>query len=145
MFCRNCGNEIDGKAVVCIKCGVRPNDGTAHCQACGKDTQAGAVMCVHCGAALAASPAQRKSAADKKLVAGICGILLGALGVHKFILGYTTPGVVMLVVTIAGFFVTCGVAPWIVGIIGLIEGIIYLTKSDEEFAAIYLENQKHWF
>lgn len=145
MFCRNCGNEIDDKAVVCVKCGVRPNDGTTHCQACGKDTQPGAVVCVHCGAQLAASSAQRKAAADKKLIAGICGILLGALGVHKFILGYTTPGVVMLLVTIVGGFLTCGIAPAIVGVVGLIEGIIYLTKSDDEFVQIYVDNQKPWF
>lgn len=145
MFCRNCGNEIDDKAVVCVKCGVRPHDGTAHCQACGKETQPGAVLCVHCGVQLAASSVQRKAAADKKLAAGICGILLGALGVHKFVLGYTTAGVVMLVVTVVGFFLTCGIAPWIVGIIGLVEGIIYLTKSDEEFARTYVDNERPWF
>jgi TM2 domain-containing membrane protein YozV len=145
MFCRNCGNQIDDKAVVCIKCGVRPTDGTAHCQACGQPTQPGAVVCVQCGAQLAASSAQQKTAADKKLVAGICGILLGALGVHKFILGYTTPGVVMLLVTIVGFFLTCGIAPGIVAVIGLIEGIIYLTKSDEDFVRTYIDHQRHWF
>lgn len=29
---------------------------------------------------------------------------------HKFVLGYTTPGVIMLVVSIAGGFLTCGIA-----------------------------------
>jgi len=145
MYCRNCGNQIDDKAVVCVKCGVRPNDGTAFCQACGKDTQPGAVMCVQCGAKLSASTAQKKAGADKKLVAGICGILLGALGVHKFILGYTGAGIVMLTVSVVGFFVTCGIAPSIVAILGLIEGIIYLTKSDEEFVRTYIDNQRPWF
>ncbi|MCU0788113.1 MAG: TM2 domain-containing protein [Verrucomicrobia bacterium] len=92
-----------------------------------------------------ASTAQRKASADKKLIAGICGILLGALGVHKFVLGYTTSGVVMLLVTIIGFFLTCGIAPAIVAIIGLIEGIIYLTKTDEEFDATYIAGQRPWF
>lgn len=76
--------------------------------------------------------------ADKKIPAGICGILLGALGVHKFILGYTTEGLIMLGISV----VTCGS---ISGIIGLVEGIIYLTKTDEEFVATYVTAKKGWF
>lgn len=79
--------------------------------------------------------------ADKKIAAGICGILLGALGVHKFILGYTKEGIIMIVVSV----ITCGFGAFIPGIIGLIEGIIYLTKSDEEFSRIYVQNKKGWF
>ena len=75
--------------------------------------------------------------ADKKIAAGICGILLGGLGVHKFILGYTKEGIIQIVVT----FLTCGLGSFI----GLIEGIIYLTKSDEEFSRIYVQNKKGWF
>ena len=79
--------------------------------------------------------------AEKKIAAGICGILLGALGVHKFILGYTKEGLIMLLVSI----LSCGFLAWIFWIIGLIEGIIYLTKSDEEFSRIYVQNKKGWF
>ena len=79
--------------------------------------------------------------ADKKIAAGICGILLGALGIHKFILGYTVPGIIMLLVSI----LTLGIASPIMGLIGLIEGIIYLTKSDEDFSRIYIQNKKGWF
>ncbi len=79
--------------------------------------------------------------ASKKLAAGLCGILLGSLGVHKFILGLTKPGIIMLVATI----VTCGIASAVTGIIGLIEGIIYLTKSDEEFYQTYAVEKKEWF
>jgi TM2 domain-containing membrane protein YozV len=79
--------------------------------------------------------------ASKKIAAGVCGILLGALGVHKFVLGYTKEGIIMLCVSL----LTCGVASPIMGIIGLIEGIIYLTKSDEEFIATYVHSQKGWF
>ena len=32
-----------------------------------------------------------------------------------------------------------------IGVIALIEGIIYLTKSDEEFERIYVAGQKYWF
>ncbi|APB32755.1 hypothetical protein GlitD10_0444 [Gloeomargarita lithophora Alchichica-D10] len=78
--------------------------------------------------------------ASKKVAAGICGILLGALGVHKFILGYTSEGVIMLLVSL----LTCGILSPIMGIIGLIEGIMYLTKSDEEFINTYILNRKGW-
>ena len=78
---------------------------------------------------------------NNKIAAGICGILLGALGVHKFVLGYNTEGIIMAAVSVF----TCGLASPIVSIIGLIEGIIYLTKSDEEFMQTYVYNQKPWF
>jgi TM2 domain-containing membrane protein YozV len=79
--------------------------------------------------------------ADKKIPAGVCGILLGSLGVHKFILGYTTEGVIMLLATV----LTCGFGGFITGLIGLIEGIVYLTKSDQEFVATYIERKRAWF
>lgn len=82
---------------------------------------------------------------SKKIAAGICGILLGCFGVHKFILGYTTEGLIMLVVSLVGGLVTCGVASAVIGIIGLVEGILYLTKSDQEFENMYITNSKGWF
>jgi TM2 domain-containing membrane protein YozV len=81
------------------------------------------------------------SGADKKIIAGICGILLGALGIHKFVLGYTTEGVIMLL----GTLLTCGFGAAVFSVIGLIEGIMYLTKSDDEFVDTYINNQKTWF
>jgi TM2 domain-containing membrane protein YozV len=87
--------------------------------------------------------------ADKKIVAGICGILLGMFGVHKFILGYTSEAVLMLVLSIAGIVFACfivpAVAPLLMWVFGLIEGIIYLTKSDDEFVETYINNKKGWF
>lgn len=80
-------------------------------------------------------------AASKKIAAGICGILLGALGVHKFILGYTKEGVIMLLVTV----LTLGFGGFVMGIIGLIEGIMYLIKPDDEFVATYVNGKKGWF
>lgn len=68
-----------------------------------------------------ATPVNR---AQNKVAAGICGILLGTWGVHKFILGFTTAGFTML---------------------GIIEGIIYLTKTDEEFVRIYVDGRREWF
>jgi len=83
------------------------------------------------------SKRELQDAASKKLAAGLCGILLGGLGIHKFVLGYTNAGILMLV----GYFFTCGITH----IIGIIEGIIYLTKSDEDFLEEYILNQKEWF
>ena len=74
---------------------------------------------------------------NKKMIARILAILIGSLGIHKFILGYNKEGIIQIILT----FVTCGFA----GIIGLIEGIIYLTKSDEEFYNTYQVGKKGWF
>jgi len=90
---------------------------------------------------IAPPPSAVVSRASNKIPAGICGILLGSLGIHKFILGYTGAGLVMLLVTI----LTCGIAGVVMHIIGLIEGIIYLCKSDEEFVRIYVDGRKEWF
>lgn len=80
-------------------------------------------------------------AGGKKVAAGVCGILLGALGIHKFVLGYTTEGLIMLLVTI----LTCGLGGIVFGVIGLVEGIIYLTKSDADFHRTYVANKRGWF
>lgn len=91
---------------------------------------------------------------SKKIAAGICGILLGGVGVHKFILGYSSEGALMLSLALAGYiltFISCGllfpllVAPVVISVIGLVEGIIYLTMSDEQFANTYIHNKKPWF
>ncbi|ABB56414.1 TM2 domain-containing protein [Synechococcus elongatus] len=78
---------------------------------------------------------------SKKILAGILAIILGALGIHKFVLGYTTEGVIMLLVSI----LSCGFLAPVMSIIGIIEGIIYLTKPDEQFEATYITGRKPWF
>ena len=85
------------------------------------------------------------SAENKKILAGVLAIILGPLGVHKFILGYNKEGIIMLVVTFILGFITCGLGAGITGVIGLIEGIIYLTKSDAEFYNTYQVGKKPWF
>jgi TM2 domain-containing membrane protein YozV len=87
------------------------------------------------------SPATAASRASQKIPAGILGILLGSLGIHKFILGYTGTGVLMLLVTL----LTCGIGGIVMHIIGLIEGIIYLCKPDDEFVRIYVDGRREWF
>jgi TM2 domain-containing membrane protein YozV len=88
-----------------------------------------------------ATPPAAGGGADKKLVAGLLGILIGSLGIHKFYLGYQKEGIIMCLITV----LTCGFGGMVTGIIGLIEGILYLTKSDEEFVATYITGQKPWF
>lgn len=82
---------------------------------------------------------------NKKLAAGLLGIFLGSLGIHKFILGYNNAGIITLAITVVGGIVTCGIASGVMGVIGLMEGIIYLTKSDAEFNELYIEGSKAWF
>lgn len=86
-----------------------------------------------------------QSTDNKKILAGILAILLGAFGVHKFILGYNKEGIIMLGATIVLGVVTCGVFAWVVGVVGLIEGIIYLTKTDADFYNTYQAGKKPWF
>jgi len=74
---------------------------------------------------------------NKKVLAGVLALIFGYLGVHKFILGYTKEGLIQLGLTV----VSCGLA----GIIPFVEGIIYLTKSDEEFYNTYQVGKKGWF
>jgi len=88
-----------------------------------------------------AAPGAVTARASHKIAAGILGILLGGLGIHKFILGYTGAGLVMLLVTV----LSCFTLSPLMHIIGLIEGIIYLCKSDEEFVRIYVDGRKEWF
>src|SRR3954464_3773232 len=78
---------------------------------------------------------------SKRIMAGIFGIVMGGLGIHKFILGYTGAGLIMLLITIF----TCGWGGIVFHVIGLIEGIIYLTKGQEEFYQTYVVNRREWF
>ena len=111
--------------------------------------------CTNCGTVLPISPmpmqrvqydaSGKPAGSDKKVVAGVVAILLGALGIHKFILGYTTEGIIMLVASLVGGFFLCGIPTMAMSIIGIVEGIMYLTKSDEEFSSTYIANKKGWF
>jgi TM2 domain-containing membrane protein YozV len=86
---------------------------------------------------------------NKKVLAGLMGIFLGGFGIHKFVLGYTQEGIILLAITLISFPLMCIVIGaftiYVPFIIGLIEGIIYLTKSDQEFYEIYQVGRKPWF
>lgn len=96
-------------------------------------------------ATVAGAPALPARPESKRVLAGVMGILFGAFGVHKFIIGLTTPAIIMLLVSLVGGIVTCGMAYGVMHVIGLVEGIIYLSKSDEEFYQTYIIEQKGWF
>ena len=96
------------------------------------------------------SQSEVQAFASKKVTAGLCGILLGGLGVHKFVLGLNGPATIMLATTLGCLTVgACLIVPLflvpVLHTIGFIEGIIYLTKSDEEFYQTYAIEQKEWF
>lgn len=76
-----------------------------------------------------------------KTTAGILAILLGGLGIHKFYLGYKTEGIIMLLVTI----LTAGIAGVVMEIIGIVEGITYLTMPEEQWQSTYVYGHKGWF
>ena len=57
-----------------------------------------------------------------RMAAGLLGIFLGGLGVHRFYLGYTNIGIIQIVVTVF----TCGLGSlW-----GFVEGILILMKNE---------------
>jgi len=118
MFCRHCGKEVAEQAIMCVSCGCPPKSGKKHCQNCGEETTATAEMCVKCGVRLAAAPTE---GAKSKIVAGILGIVLGGLGVHRFYLGFIGIGILQIVVTLVTFGLG---AIW-----GFIEGILILTGT----------------
>lgn len=90
-----------------------------------------------------------KSGENKKLLAGILGIVVGGFGIHKFILGYNKEGFILLGALLISFPLMCIIVGaftiYIPVLIGFIEGIIYLTKSDEEFYQTYQVNKRPWF
>ena len=91
------------------------------CPACRGGNPFAAAVCMHCGTRFDGAAHSSKS----KVTAGVLALLLGGLGVHKFYLGQTGAGIVYLL-----FCWTL-----IPALIALIEGIIYLTQSEQEFAA----------
>ena len=79
------------------------------------------------------------------VAAGLLAIFLGSFGVHKFYLGYNSAGFVMLAVSIVGSLLTLGIAAGVMCVVGFIEGIIYLVKSQTDFEQLYVYNKREWF
>ena len=97
---------------------------TKFCKDCGEKINAKAEICPKCGVRQEYAV---RTDSKSKIAAGLFGIFLGGLGIHKFYLGQIGWGIVYLIF--------CWTA--IPELVGFIEGIIYLTMSDEAFAAKY--------
>ena len=79
-----------------------------------------------------------------RIVAALLAFFLGGIGIHKFYLGKTSAGVIMLLCGTVGW-ITFGILPGIIWIIAFIEFIIYLVKSDGDFHRDYVAGNKSWF
>jgi TM2 domain-containing membrane protein YozV/RNA polymerase subunit RPABC4/transcription elongation factor Spt4 len=146
-FCHACGRIMNIDANHCPDCGAPQNLASeptktliesvetrdtkiaganqVYCGGCGKIIHSTAINCPHCGAQKFSTGSQTSS--KDKTVAGLFAILLGGLGVHHFYLGNVLLGIIYLV-----FCWT-----FIPMIVGFIEGIVYLSQSDESFARKY--------
>ncbi|MFM7629903.1 MAG: TM2 domain-containing protein [Algoriphagus sp.] len=88
---------------------------------------------------------------SKRVGAALLAIFLGAIGIHKFYLGYKNAGIIQLViwaVVLIISIISCGFGGFLffpLWVVSLIEGIMYLTKSDDQFIEIYQLNKKEWF
>ena len=143
MFCPNCGNECNSDAKFCPGCGRKLDMGAGQQEQYqeANQEQGGYTYDMPNYNTTYDMNSNQVIDKDKKIVAGLLAILLGALGIHKFYLGYTTTGIIMLLVTI----LTCGLGGAVMEVIGIIEGVLYLTKTNEEFYDTYVWHQKTWF
>ncbi len=81
------------------------------------------------------SPIQSSGSGEsKRMLCGILAILL-PFGVHRFMLGDVKGGIIRLLLS------GCGIG----SVICIIEGVIYLTKSDADFHQMYEVDKKGWF
>lgn len=83
-----------------------------------------------------------------RIIAAWLAILLGSVGFHKFYLGRTKAGLVVLGTLVMENVLTSKMPVFLLsiwGIIGLIEGVLYLLKPEVEFHEVYIRNERAWF
>ena len=133
MYCKNCGEKLNEGVNFCFKCGFKAGDGNVYCDKCG--VKVNGTTCYNCGNNFEDYTDDINQNEDNgfnsnqnynnvvrrpksRIAAGILGILVGGLGIHRFYLGYIGIGIIQIVVTI----LTCGAGSlW-----GFIEGILIL-------------------
>ena len=131
--CKECGQQISDSASVCPHCGA-PVIRDVFCPSCGTKVPENVKFCPNCGGQIYPVWETAKAGKKDKLVAGLLAILLGTLGIHYFYLGKTTAGVLTIVISL----VSCGIWP----VVMLIQGILMLTMSEEDFNSKYVDNDR---
>lgn len=81
----------------------------------------------------------------EKLAAGLLALLLGVLGFHKFYLGYKKQGIIVVCISVIAGVFTMGIATGVMFLVSIVEGIVYLSKSEEEFQQCYVQDNRYWF
>lgn len=121
MFCKKCGKEMMDGSKFCTSCGTAVVETVNEGQSTTvNSSNVQPQVVVYAQPAIGISPTWP---VKNKIVAGLLGIFLGGLGIHKFYLGKVGMGIVYII-----FCWTC-----IPAFIGFIEGIVYLCSSDENF------------
>ncbi len=102
-----------------------------YCPNCGKEIDEKAFVCVHCGVKQPGTGGGSALDLDlgekNRMVAALLALLLGGIGAHKFYLGQTNTGIVYLLLLVTTISI------WL----SLIDGIVLLSMSDEDFTAKY--------
>lgn len=113
IFCSGCGESMNASAKFCSKCGTK------------NATLPDAELPYNDAHKVIPAPVARDygPVPKSRLAAGLLGILLGGIGVHKFYLNKVGLGIV--------YVLFCWT--FVPAIIGFIEGIIYLTQDDVTF------------
>ena len=140
MYCKNCGEKLNEGVNFCFNCGFKSGEGQGYCDRCG--VKVNSATCNNCGNVIEGYNEELNrntynnqgysnnynnqnynsnyvaKRPKSRVAAGILGILVGGLGIHRFYLGYVGIGILQIVVTI----LTCGAGSlW-----GFFEGILIL-------------------
>ena len=138
MFCKSCGKEIPEGNELCDECAQANSSSTENTTAESTVNENTTTYETETPEATVVNDNQYNTNnsnstvnpnPQSKLAAGLLGIFLGSLGVHNFYLGYTTKGLIQLLVTLLGGVLTCGIASFAIYVWGLVEGIMILTGS----------------
>lgn len=101
MYCKNCGNELNESAAVCLACGAAKNSGDGFCANCGNAVNENAAVCLNCGANITKSSGSSLLGEKQKIVAGLLAVFLGHLGIHWFYLGFKQKAIINIVMSVA--------------------------------------------